>query len=114
MTIIVQNDISSLGLKINYLYEILATTFSFDNNRIVPNTASMGLRLVDKKTLKIWPYPSTATYKNIKKHKFVMLNFVDEVLPYALASLKDPNQSKGDRDLLPKWRGDVKHHPNQR
>lgn len=86
-------DITSLGLEKNYLYEVLATTFSFDNNLMVPNTASMGVRLVDKKTLKILPYPNTTTYKNIEKYKIVVLNFVEDVFLYALASLKDFGRS---------------------
>jgi hypothetical protein len=81
-------DIASIGLEKNYLYEVLATTFSLTNNLTVPNTASMGIRLVDKNLLKIWPYPNTITYKNIEKNRIVVLNFVDNILLYALASLK--------------------------
>ncbi|MFW9821122.1 MAG: hypothetical protein ACFFE5_16075, partial [Candidatus Thorarchaeota archaeon] len=39
------------------------------------------------------------TYKNIEKNKFVVLNFVDDVFLYALASLKDSNHSRGERIL---------------
>ncbi|NVM19941.1 MAG: DUF447 family protein [Candidatus Lokiarchaeota archaeon] len=99
MSPIFQIDFTSLGLKNNYLYEILATTFSFDKNLMVPNTASMGVRLVDEKTLKIWPYPNTTTYKNIENSKFVILNFVDDVYLYAVASLKGSNLSKNNRAL---------------
>jgi hypothetical protein len=87
-----QIDYTSIGLKLNYLYEILATTFSNDNNIIVPNTASMGVRLVDKRTLKIWPFPSTSTYKNIEESRLLALNFVDNVYFFALASLKGFSQ----------------------
>jgi hypothetical protein len=83
-----QIDITSIGLEKNYLYEVLATTFSLTNNLTVPNTASMGIRLVDENLLKIWPYPNTITYKNIEKNRIVVLNFVENVLLYALASLK--------------------------
>jgi hypothetical protein len=92
-----QTDFESLGLQKNYLYEILTTTFSLDNNQMVPNTASMGIRLVDNKSIKIWPYPNTTTYKNIEKCKLVVLNFVDDVYLYAIASLKGSSQLKGER-----------------
>jgi hypothetical protein len=74
------------------LYEILATTFSYDNNLIVPNTASMGVRLVDKRTLKIRPFPNTTTYKNIEESRLLVLNFVENVYLFALASLKGFSQ----------------------
>jgi hypothetical protein len=94
-----QIDYTSIGLKLNYLYEILATTFSYDNNLIVPNTASMGVRLVDKRTLKIWPFPSTTTYKNIEESRLLVLNFVDDVYLFALASLKNSNFSQIERGI---------------
>ena len=94
-----QIDFKSIGLKKNYLYEILATTFSIDDTLMIPNTASMGVRRVGKKEIKIWPYPNTTTYKNIENSKFLVLNFVDDVYLYALASLKGSNLSKSDRAL---------------
>jgi len=97
MSLNLRIDFSALGIKKNYLYEILATTFSFDKNLMVPNTASMGVRLVNEKTLKIWPYPNTTTYKNIENSEVVVLNFVDDVYLYALASLKGSNLSKNNR-----------------
>jgi hypothetical protein len=98
-----QIDFTSLGLKKKYLYEILATTFSLDKNLMVPNVASMGVRLVDKNVFKIWPYPNTTTYKNIENSKIVVLNFVDDMYLYALASLKSSNSSKSDRALLEEY-----------
>ncbi len=100
-----QIDFTSLGLKKKYLYEILATTFSLDKNLMVPNTASMGVRLVDKNTFKIWPYPNTTTYKNIENSKIIVLNFVDEVYLYALASLKGSDLSKSDKALSEEYYG---------
>ena len=94
-----QIDFTSLGLKKEYLYEILVTTFSLDENLMIPNTASMGVRLVDKDIFKIWPYPNTTTYKNLEKSKILVLNFVDDVYLYALASLKGFNLSKSERAL---------------
>lgn len=94
-----QIDITSLGLKKNYLYEIIATTLSIDKRLMVPNTASMGIRVIDEKNIDIRPYPNTTTYKNIEKSKFLVLNFVDDVYLYALASLKGSNLSKSDRVL---------------
>ncbi|MBY9012658.1 MAG: DUF447 family protein [Candidatus Lokiarchaeota archaeon] len=93
MSLNLQKDFSSLGIKENYLYEILATTFSIHENLIVPNTASMGIRLVDNNLIKIWPYTSTTTYKNIVSNKILIINFVDDVYLYALTSLKNINKS---------------------
>jgi hypothetical protein len=98
-----QIDFTSIGLEKNYLYEVLATTFSINNNLIVPNTACMGVRLVDKKLIKIWPYPNTTTYKNIESSKFLILNFIDDVYLYALTSLKGSNISKSVGELSEKY-----------
>ncbi|NHJ20640.1 MAG: DUF447 family protein [Candidatus Lokiarchaeota archaeon] len=94
-----QIDITSIGLKANYLYEILATTFSIENNQIIPNTASMGIRLVDKQTITIWPYQNTTTYKNIENNKLLVINLVDDVYLYAIASLKNYFVPKVNRGL---------------
>ncbi len=96
-------DFTSIGLEKNYLYEVLATTFSIDENLIVPNTACMGVRLVDNKLIKIWPFPNTTTYKNIESNKFLILNFIDDVFLYALTSLKDSNISKSCGVLSEKY-----------
>jgi len=96
-------DFTSIGLEKNYLYEVLATTFSIDENLIVPNTACMGVRLVDKKLIKIWPFPNTTTYKNIESNKFLILNFIDDVFLYALTSLKGSNISKSCGALSEKY-----------
>ena len=83
-----QVDLTSIGLKRNYLYEVLATTYSLKNNKIVPNTAAMGIRLLENNTIKIWPFPNTTTYKNLDSTKLIILNFVDDIFLYAIASLK--------------------------
>ena len=95
-----QIDFTSIGIKENYLYEVLVTTFSIHENLIVPNTASMGIRLVDKKLIKIWPYTNTSTYKNIVSNKFFIINFVDDVYLYALTSLKSKNKSNRVGNLM--------------
>ncbi|GAI63174.1 unnamed protein product, partial [marine sediment metagenome] len=84
----------SIGLKEDYLYEVLATTFSINNNNIIPNTACMGIRLIDNSSIKLRPYPNTSTYKNLRSNKLITLNFVDDIFLYALASLKDFKRSK--------------------
>ena len=89
-----QTNPKSIGLKEDYLYEVLATTFSINNNNIIPNTASMGIRLIDNRSIKLRPYPNTSTYKNLRSNKFITLNFVDDIYLYALASLKDFKRSK--------------------
>lgn len=98
-----QIDFTAIGLEKNYLYEVLATTISIDKNLIVPNTACMGVRLVDKKLFKIWPYPNTTTYKNIESSKFLILNFIDDVYLYALTSLKGSNITKSVGALSEKY-----------
>ena len=83
-----QGDLTSIGLEMNYLYEVLATTYSIKNTKIVPNTAAMGIRLLENNRIKIWPYPNTTTYKNLDSTKLIILNFVDDIFLYATASLK--------------------------
>ena len=89
-----QTNPKSIGLKEDYLYEVLATTFSINNNNIIPNTACMGIRLIDHHSIKLRPYPNTSTYKNLRSNKLITLNFVDDIYLYALASLKDFKRSK--------------------
>jgi hypothetical protein len=98
-----QIDFTSIGLKKNYLYEVLATTFSIEKNLMFPNTACMGVRLVDKKLLKIWPYPNTTTYKNLESSKFLIINLIDNVYLYALSSLKGTFASKSVGVLSEKY-----------
>ena len=101
-------DLTHLGLKNNYLYEILATTYSIKNNKFVPNTAAMGIRLLDDNTITISPFPNTATYKNLETTKLIILNFVDDIYLYALASLKDNYISNSIETLTEKH---YKLHP---
>ena len=84
-----QGDLTSIGLEMNYLYEVLATTYSIKNTKIVSNTAAMGIRLLENNTIKIWPYPNTTTYKNLDSTELIILNFVDDIFLYAIASLKN-------------------------
>ena len=88
-----QLNLTSIGLKKNYLYEVLATTYSIENNKIVPNTAAMGIRLLENNTIKIWPFPNTTTFKNLDSTKLIILNFVDDIFLYAITSLKGINIS---------------------
>jgi len=83
-----QVDLTSIGLKMNYLYEVLATTYSIKNKKIIPNTAAMGIRLLENNSIKIWPFPNTTTYKNLDSTKLIILNFVDDIFLYAITSLK--------------------------
>jgi len=88
-----QVDLTSIGLKINYLYEVLATTYSIKDNKLVPNTAAMGIRLLENNTIKIRPFPNTTTYKNLDSTKLIILNFVDDIFLYAITSLKGSIES---------------------
>lgn len=76
------------GIKEGYLYETLATTFSKNKEEIIPNTSCMGIRIKDKETISIIPYPNTTTYKNLKETGLICINFVENVYLYALAALK--------------------------
>jgi hypothetical protein len=80
-----------IGLHKDYLYEVLATTFSIRQEGITPNTAGMGIRFLKEDVVKIIPFPNTITFKNLNENGFAVINFVDNVYLYALASLKDRN-----------------------
>ncbi|MFX0056708.1 MAG: DUF447 domain-containing protein [Candidatus Hodarchaeota archaeon] len=84
-----------LGLKKDYLYEVLAITYNIFKDKIIPNTSCMGIRLIEDKLIKISPYHSTVTFKNLKLNKFISLNFVDNIYLYALASLKESHSKIG-------------------
>jgi len=90
-----KTNYKDIGLHKNYLYEVLAITFVNTKNKIIPNTASMGIRLIDDNIIKLTPYPNTTTYKNLKENGFASINFVDNIHLYTLASLKDKNSKIG-------------------
>jgi len=92
-------DFNSIGLENKCLYEILATTYKIKNEKIIPNTACMGI-IIDNDIIKIRPYPETNTYKNIKKNKTIVINFIDDIFLYSLAGLKFYNQ-KNDLEAFP-------------
>jgi len=77
------------GLNRDCLYEVLACTISKKNEIEYPNTASMGIRIINDKLLKIKPYYNTITHKNIKESGIVSINFIDNVFLFAQASLKE-------------------------
>lgn len=78
------------GLKKDYLYEIIATTFSKSKNEnaLIPNAACMGIKLIESNSIKIGPYPNTNTFRNLKQNGFISINFVNNVYLYAIAALK--------------------------
>ena len=95
-------DYKFIGLEKGLLYEILATTISNDNSdQNIPNTACMGIRLLDNNLISIKPYPTTKTFHNLKKFPIVTLNFVDDIQLYAITSLKD-SKINYTSDNLPK------------
>lgn len=79
------------GLYYNRLYEVLATTLTYDRSEsgIIPNTSSMGIRLTEQNHFTLNPYPTTHTFKNLKQYNIITLNLIEDVYLYALASLKD-------------------------
>jgi hypothetical protein len=86
-------DPKNFGLKKDYLYEIIATSYSITNDgkEIKPNASCMGIRLVENNKIKITPFYTTSTYQNLKSNSIITLNFIDDVYLYALAALKDPS-----------------------
>ena len=81
----------NFGLKKGYLYEVIATTFLMDGLSIRPNAACMGIRLLEDNRISINPYPTTITFRNLKRHSQILINFVDDIHLYALAALKGEN-----------------------
>ncbi len=85
------------GLKRDYLYEIIATSYSItdDGLTIRPNASCMGIRVIDEDQIQLSPFYSTTTYKNLKESSIIVINFVDDVLLFALAALKERKSSIG-------------------
>jgi hypothetical protein len=81
------------GLKNEKLYEILATTYKFSEQfrGLIPNTSCIGIRMTKKGNIKMNPYPTTTTFKNLKRNGIVIINFIDNIYLYALAALKQRN-----------------------
>jgi len=90
-------DPKDFGLKNDYLYEIIATSYSIveDGTAIKPNASCMGIRLIENNKLQISPFYTTSTYQNLKNNSIITLNFIDDVYLYAVAALKDPESPIG-------------------
>ena len=84
-------DLKKFGLKKDYLYEIIATSYSISNDKsiIKPNASCMGIRLIEGDQLQMSPFYNTTTYKNLKQNSIIAINFVDNIFLYALAALKE-------------------------
>lgn len=82
-------------LRKDVLYEIIATTFTTENDGklIIPNASSMGIKLNKDGKIEISPFHTTTTYRNLKENGNVVINFVDDIYLYALAALKAPGSS---------------------
>ncbi|MGV9174140.1 MAG: DUF447 domain-containing protein [Promethearchaeia archaeon] len=83
-------DLFQFGFKEGNLYEILATTWYRDkkSDEISPNTACMGIRILDRQHISIHPYPTTKTYENIKNTGLVVINIINNMQLFAIAALK--------------------------
>ena len=90
-------DPRDFGLKKNYLYEVIATSYSITNDgtAIKPNASCMGIRLAENDRIQIKPFYTTSTYQNLKNNSIITINFIDDVFLYALSALKDPNSQIG-------------------
>ncbi len=90
-------DPKEFGLKNDYLYEIIATSYSIveDGTAIKPNASCMGIRLIENNKLQISPFYTTSTYQNLKNNSIITLNLIDDVYLYAVAALKDPKSPIG-------------------
>lgn len=95
----------NFGLRRNYLYETITTTYSIDDKlgTIFPNASCMGIRLEENNKIIINPYPSTTTYKNLSENNFIAINFVNDVYLFALAALKDPDSLIGLTEFPSKY-----------
>jgi hypothetical protein len=82
-------NLQDYNLEQDCLYEVLACTISKKDEIIYPNTASMGIRILNDKSIKIHPYHNTQTHKNIKEFRVLSLNFIDDVALFAQTSLKE-------------------------
>ena len=93
------------GLKEGNLYEIIATTYAITNNgkEIKPNASCMGIRMIEGEQIQISPFYSTITYKNLKEHSTIAINFVDDIYLYALAALKEPDSPINLTDFPSKY-----------
>ena len=93
------------GLKFDHLYEIISTTYSIEESseKINPNAACMGIRMLKNKEIAINPFPNTNTYINLKENSTIVINFVDNVYLYALASLKEPDSRIGVNEFPSKY-----------
>ena len=90
-------DPKYFGLKKDYLYEVIVTSYSITNGgtAIKPNASCMGIKLVENNKIQITPFYTTSTYQNLKSNSVITLNFIDDVYLYALAALKDPKSPIG-------------------
>jgi len=77
----------NFGLKRDNLYEILATTFSNEEENNL-NTSCLGIRLIENNLIQIKAFSNTKTLNNLKATGIIALNFVEDVNLYALAALK--------------------------
>ena len=96
------------GLKRDYLYEIISTTYSLTEKAINPNASCMGIRMIEENQIEISPFFGTTTYQNLKEYSIIAINFVDDVYMYALAALKEPNFPIGLNEF-PKEYFEFKH-----
>ncbi|MFW9949728.1 MAG: DUF447 domain-containing protein [Candidatus Thorarchaeota archaeon] len=92
-------EYKTMGLEKNLLYEVLATTISIETySRSTPNTACMGIKIRDDDLISMKPYPTTKTFQNIKKLPLIILNFVDDILLYAIMALKESSAIKNNEN----------------
>ena len=84
------------GIKYDYLYEILATTFSYNQfkKELIPNTSCMGVRFKKNRKVIVRTYPNTNTFQNLKSNGYFCINFIENVYLYTLAALKSTDSNK--------------------
>ncbi len=103
-------NLKNFGLKKNNLYEIIATSYSISADGLIikPNTSCMGIRVIEGKQIQMSPFYSTTTYKNLKQNSIIVINFVDDIFLYALATLKEKDSPIGLNEF-PSIYYDFKH-----
>ena len=82
-----------LGINENELYETIGTTISYSNKMKVPNAAPIGIRIINDDLIQVKSYSLSQTHQNIKENKVIAFNLIEDVHQFALASLKNENNT---------------------
>ena len=85
--------LKEFGINENELYETIGTTISYSNKMKVPNAAPIGIRIINDDLIQVKSYSLSQTHQNIKENKVIAFNLIEDVHQFALASLKNENNT---------------------